>query len=144
MEVNEELYKPKYINLIPPGKNHFTTVMKRDKRFVLSLVLITIGLLSAAAATGAITGSIALAKINVVEKNQELIANKIKEQINAINILNINQEQILQITQNVTLHVNNLISDYNCLNLTIEEEINLLNTWSNIVRNSFLRALNGF
>lgn len=73
-----------------------------------------------------------------------MIADKINEQTNALNILQINQENLLHITQNISLHMNQLITDHNCLKLTLDQELDLLNTWSNIVPNSFIRALNGF
>ncbi|QMP82312.1 nucleocapsid protein [Coleopteran arli-related virus OKIAV107] len=118
-------------------------VSKRSKRFVLTLFLVILGVIALSAATGAVTGSIALAKVNNIESNQDSIVAKVNQQTDAINLMTINQEHIISITQNITLKVNELIRSHECLKYSLDAQLKLINSWSAIVPNSFMRALNG-
>lgn len=114
----------------------------RHKRFIVELALGILALLAISAAAGAITGSIALAKINMIKENQQLLAAKVNEQTDAINRLDINQLSIISMVKNISSKVNEIISTQNCHTKNTAEQLSFIVSWASVIPSSFMRALN--
>lgn len=72
-----------------------------------------------------------------------MIAAKVEEQTEALNILSADQEKILVMITNLTQKVDELVDTINCNRNNDMEIHQMIISWANTVPNSFFRALNG-
>nr|QBP37024.1 putative envelope protein [Lampyris noctiluca rhabdo-like virus 1] len=84
----------------------------------------------------------AKAAFKVIEDNEGKLTLKMNTIIDQVNNIDENQKEIIKIQDETTSKLNEVIDDYNCMKTSLVHQLKIVNTWSSIAPNAFIRALN--